>query len=201
MILQCGQCGSTVKAEFVADYKYTYLPDVESTVTFWKCPECNHPFVTDIDKIFGLMVLYPPPDIQLNPELPNKLHFAYEEALSCYKAKAYTATAIMCRKILEGICAEQGVKGKNLVKSLKELRDKGIIENRLYEWADVLRVSGNEAAHDAGITISSEDAWDILEFTNSLLEYIFVFRGRFEEFKKRRSARPSKQETDTEVPY
>ena len=37
------------------------------------------------------------------------------------------------------------------------MRDKGIIESRLYEWADALRISGNEAAHGVNVTISSED--------------------------------------------
>lgn len=89
----------------------------------------------------------------------------------------------MCRKTLEGICAEHGVKGNDLVKSLKDLKDKGIIENRLYEWADALPISGNEAAYDVNATISSEDAQDVLEFTNALLEYIFTFRDKFEELK------------------
>ena len=95
----------------------------------------------------------------------------------------------MCRKTLEGICVEHGTKGGNLVSALKELKDKGIIEIRLFEWADALRISGNEAAHDVNVTISAEDARDILEFTNALLEYVFTFRDKFEEFKNRRSSK------------
>ena len=106
----------------------------------------------------------------------------------------------MCRKTLEGICVEHGIKGNNLVKSLKELKDKGIIENRLYEWADTLRISGNEAAHDVKVTISPEDARDVLEFTNALLEYMFTFRDKFEQFKQRRLAKSSKQQGE-DVPF
>jgi hypothetical protein len=138
-------------------------------------------------------MLYPPEDNRVNPNLPALLKSAYAEAISCYKVKAYTATAIMCRKTLEGICAEHGIKDNNLVRSLKALKDKGIIENRLYEWADALRISGNEAAHDVAVTISPEDARDILEFTNALLEYLFTFRDRFEHFKQRRLAKSSSQ--------
>jgi hypothetical protein len=72
---------------------------------------------------------------------------------------------------------------------LKELKDQGVIENRLYEWADALRISGNEAAHDVNVTISPDDAKDIIEFTNALLEYVFTFRDKFEAFKKRRLAK------------
>ena len=95
----------------------------------------------------------------------------------------------MCRKTLEGIAKEHGVTSNNLVGALKEMRDKGIIENRLYEWADALRTSGNEVAHDVDITISAQDAKDILEFTNALLEYVFTFREKFEKWKARRESK------------
>ena len=54
-----------------------------------------------------------------------------------------------------------------------------------YEWADALRISGNEAAHDISVTVSSDDSRDVIEFTKALLEYVFTFRDKFEEFKKK----------------
>jgi hypothetical protein len=66
------------------------------------------------------------------------------------------------------------------------MKETGVIENRLYEWADALRISGNEAAHDVSTNVSREDAKDILEFTHALLEYVFTFQERFEQFKERR---------------
>jgi hypothetical protein len=212
VILECQNCQALVSAEFIEKYPY-FISEEESGIKggitsayeFWKCPNCQKPFVTDNDEVWGRSVLYPTPSGGINPMLPQQIKAAYSEARSCYKSKAYTATAIMCRKTLEGICAEHGVTGNNLVKNLKELKDKGIIENRLYEWADALRISGNEAAHDVNVTISQEDARDVLEFTNALLEYIFTFRDRFEKFKQRRVAQSSKQKTDqesdTEVPF
>jgi hypothetical protein len=94
----------------------------------------------------------------------------------------------MCRKTLEGICEAHKITSRNLATSLKEMKDQGIIENRLFEWADALRISGNEAAHSVTVSISAQDARDILEFTNALLEYVFTFQDKFEEFKKRRGA-------------
>ncbi len=93
----------------------------------------------------------------------------------------------MCRKTLEGIAEENNITARNLATALKEMKDKGIIENRLYEWADVLRISGNEAAHGVTSKISPQDAKDILEFTHALLEYVFTFQEKFEQFKKRQS--------------
>jgi hypothetical protein len=81
------------------------------------------------------------------------------------------------------------VKKPNLVNGLKELKERGIIESNLFEWANELRIHGNEAAHDVNITTTPQDARDVVEFTHALLEYIFTFKEKFEAFKKRRTAR------------
>ncbi len=197
MVLECKKCHASIIPEFIAnhEYEYSFNRDEESLHSyspsgkyeFWHCPNCQSPFLTQEDDESGFTVLYPPKENPVNANLPARLKSAYSEAISCFNSRAYTATAVMCRKTLEGICGEHGAKGNNLVQNLKELRDKGIIENRLFEWADALRISGNEAAHDLAITTSSEDARDILEFTSALLEYVFTFRDKFEKFKKRRS--------------
>jgi Domain of unknown function (DUF4145) len=64
-----------------------------------------------------------------------------------------------------------------------------MIDERLFEWSDALRVVGNEAAHGVGLSID-QDAKDTLEFTNAILDYIFSYRDRFEQFKKRRAKGP-----------
>ena len=93
----------------------------------------------------------------------------------------------MCRKALEGICAEHSVSERNLAASLKKMKEAGLIDDRLFEWSDSLRIAGNEAAHGVGLTISQPDAKDILEFTNAILDYLFSYRDRFEKFKQRRA--------------
>lgn len=139
--------------------------------------------------------IYPPNEMDLSRVIPDALRSAYDEANVCFRAKAYTATAIMCRKILEGICEENKIQVRNLAHSLKELKDKGIIENRLYEWADALRLLGNEAAHGVNTQISHQDAKDILEFTHALLEYVFTFQEKYKQFMGRRQSQGSEQST------
>jgi Domain of unknown function (DUF4145) len=138
---------------------------------------------------------YPPMDRTLQYSVPDSIRNAFTEARTCFRAKAFIATAIMCRKTLEGICSAHGTKSKNLAGELKELKDKGVIENRLFEWAEALRTMGNEAAHGVDFIVSREDAEDTLQFTEALIQYVFTYRDRFEEFKKRRakSTSPSKE--------
>jgi len=46
---------------------------------------------------------------------------------------------------------------------------------------------GNVAAHGVELGTTAEDAGDILDFTNALIEYVFTFRDRFDQFKARRA--------------
>jgi hypothetical protein len=191
MILDCSNCGFKVEGESVCSYNY-YEPEHGPPVryTLLRCPRCSAPFLV-LQEDFGLgwddpLQLYPA-DLRVNPALPSPIRQAFGEAIACVKARAFTAAAIMCRKTLEGLCAEHGISESNLVRSLEELKEQGIIEARLFEWADALRMSGNEAAHDLSVSIPSDDARDLLEFTNALLEYVFTFRDKFKQFKARRS--------------
>jgi hypothetical protein len=91
----------------------------------------------------------------------------------------------MCRKTLEGICGAHGIQERSLKASIAQLKEKGIIEHKLFEWADALRNFGNDAAHDVAVTVGPQDAGDMIDFTHALLEYVFTIQERFEAFKTR----------------
>ncbi len=196
MLVDCKECGAIVNAEVVGGYIDTDNVTAETyRISLLRCPRCGGPaLVSEIafnDGFDQPVRLYPPRETGIGPAIPKSIRSAYEEARTCFNAKAYTATAIMCRKILEGIAEEHSITARNLATSLKDLRDKGIIESRLFEWADALRISGNEAAHGVSTSISAQDAKDILEFTNALLEYVFTFQDKFRAFQKRRNDKES----------
>ncbi len=72
------------------------------------------------------------------------------------------------------------------MRALEELRDSGKIEGRLFDWAQDLRVLGNQGAHFSDAEVSREDAEDALALAEALLDYIYVLAVRYEEFSKRR---------------
>lgn len=190
MILECKHCAAVVNAEELFSYEDTYPNDPPARWTLGQCPSCRFPMLA-VQEDYGsgwdaAIRVYPPQDKQLGRSIPAPIRQAYREAVLCFKTKAFTASAIMCRKTLEGLCAEHGVKARNLSQSIKELKDKGLIEGRLLEWAEALRNFGNEAAHDVQVTISAQDAKDIIEFTEALIEYVFTYRDQFAAFQKRR---------------
>lgn len=130
--------------------------------------------------------LWPAPQSKLSPSVPHRLQRAHQEAELCFSAKAYAATVVMVRRALEGVCADQGAAAKTLMKALEGLRDSGKIEGRLFDWAQDLRVLGNQGAHFNDAEVSREDAEDALALAEALMDYIYVLAVRYEEFSKRR---------------
>jgi len=193
MLIECKQCEAVVNPEILNSYvAYDEEVGMPYRFSFLKCPQCSSPLLACEENYGGdewdsPTRIYPPLDKQVNSSLPVPIRNAYQEAIICLKNKAFTASAIMCRKTLEGICAAHEIKAKNLSLGLKEMKDKGIIENRLYQWADMLRIAGNEAAHGVETIVTSQDAKDIIAFTDALLEYVFTFNDKFNEFMLRRN--------------
>ena len=91
----------------------------------------------------------------------------------------------MCGRTIEGVCSHHKTKSKTLAGGLKELRKNGIIDERLFEWGDELRNHRNIGAHATVKKISKEDAQDLLDFSSTICEYVFVLNEKFNRFKER----------------
>jgi hypothetical protein len=139
-------------------------------------------------------IVFPSPR-QLSWDVPEPLRREFEEAQACFTAKAHEATVVMVRRVLEGTCKENNVQERTLVKGLYKLRADGLIDTTLAEWADALRILGNEGAHYTGKQVSRDDAEDALAFAEALLDHIYVLRKRFEKFAARRASKKSGEGT------
>ena len=185
-LLECPQCeevsifdkwvvhrdGASTQAGRPADFK------------LWGCLACGQPQLWYEPENKRLW----PPVTALAPGIPASIAREMVEARACFDANLYTATAVMVRRTLEGMCIEQGTQKKALFQALQELRDNGKIEGRLFDWAQALRVLGNQGAHFSKESVSREDAADALSLAEALLNYIYVFTAKYEEFQNRRQA-------------
>ena len=197
MIVECTKCEAFVETEPAGDYQYLRRGGIPSgRYVLLRCKTCDGPILVAQDNVGNMVhgdiwdppiTLFPVQRDRASKDVPLPLGDAYDEATACFRAKAYTASAIMCRKTLEGVCDAKGVQEHSLVRSLAKLKENALIDDRLFEWADALRIAGNEAAHGVGVKVSREDARDILDFTNAILEYLFSFQEKFDKFKARRS--------------
>ena len=194
MIVDCETCGVRVDGKLVAEYRHFEQENVGDRFFFVECPACHSPILLQSNFQAGSLTemwaeptrLYPATGETVSPSVPHNLRQSFGEAAACLRCGAYTACVIMCRKTIEALCVAKGANSGTLASKLKKLRDDRVVDDRLFRWADMLRVAGNEAAHDVEMTTTKGDARDILDFSRALLEYIFTFEQRFEDFVSRR---------------
>lgn len=94
------------------------------------------------------MACYPAQTIDFDAtELPPNIVASLEEAIQCCAAGAHRATALMVRRVLEEVCADKAVTGKDLKARLAALGGASLIPAELLSAADELRILGNDAAH------------------------------------------------------
>ena len=111
------------------------------------------------------------------------------------QAGANNAACVMLGRALEGLCRDvlnDGAKsggGRNkrpmLGAGIKELREKKIIDERLFDWSQHLNAFRNLAAHPEDISITRQDAEDLQAFVYAITEYVYDLSDRYAEFKER----------------
>lgn len=130
-------------------------------------------------------IVYPAGRI-LTSAVPVSISRSIAEAQSCYGVGAYDASAMMCRKAVEALCAEHKAEGRDLYAKLQSLREREIVDGKLYDWAEALRLSGNFAAHDIENPVSQIDAKDLLEFCIAIIDYVYEFTAKYNQFMLRK---------------
>lgn len=214
MIVACPQCEALVDCEEVGHLEFKPSDDLFDLerYAFLKCARCGRPLLTlqggepvakrrwneskqTSDETWEIewgdpVRVYPAPDRRADFRLPKALRACFDEALGCLRSNLYDSTALMCRKTLEGICQLKGASG-SLARGLQHLHEDGIIDRRLFEWAEALREDGNLAAHDLDVRVSREDAKHIVDFTEAILEYVFILGEEFKEYQALRENRSS----------
>ncbi len=195
MLIECYECKARVDGEIVAYHEHEYASIFTVRTYLLKCPACDSALVGESEedvrdgKLFwpDLTRVYPKPRRLLGSGIPDIVKKSIDEAERCVQAGAFLATTAMCGRALEAICRHQGTKDTYLGAGLKELRDKGIIDARLFQWGEELRDQRNMAAHATDQVITAQDASDVLAFTYAIIDYVFLLAMKFEQFQKRKN--------------
>jgi hypothetical protein len=95
----------------------------------------------------------------------------------------------MARRTLEAIATDKGGKSTDpLAKRLGNMASSGMLQPTLAAWAKEVRLVGNVGAHaDPLDTVSKEDASQLIEFLQALMDYLYVLPF---ELAQRRAAKP-----------
>ncbi|SDE70596.1 protein of unknown function [Paenibacillus sp. UNCCL117] len=196
MIIECPYCESKVDGIIKGEHEtYGEHEDCPSKRVLLACPICNSSLLgltehwqigNEEYKWSDAVRLWPEPDRVLSWELPDIVSISLNEAQKCFSSKAYIACAVMCGRALEGICKDFGTKHNNIAGGLKELLDREIIDKRIFDWGEALRIHRNIGAHASDVKISKVDASDLLDFALAICDYIYILRNKFESFMERR---------------
>jgi hypothetical protein len=96
----------------------------------------------------AILHAYPPETVDWDAtNLPAQVLDAFQEAILCEANECYRASALMTRRTLELVCADQGAEGSTLVKRLQALGEKAVLPEALLLGLNHLRLLGNDAAH------------------------------------------------------
>ncbi|RFC30921.1 MAG: protein of unknown function (DUF4145) [Candidatus Nitrotoga sp. MKT] len=203
MLIECHDCKAKVDAEIIGHHTDN---DFFAVKTFLlKCPSCNSSLIAESHEDYKEneqtwtkpVRVYPKPQRSLGKDIPPIVKISIEEAEKCMQAAAYLAATAMCGRALEAICRHYKTKDNYLGGGLKELKDNGLIDQRLYQWGEELRDQRNNAAHATDTDISSQDANDVLTFTYAIIDYVFLLAQKFEQYQARKVKRLKSKETAT----
>ncbi len=133
-------------------------------------------------------ISYPAPR-ELSAEIPEALRAEWQEGQDALAAGLFKSAVGAVRRLVEGTCEDAGITKGVLDDRLKTMLDGGKINQTLYDWADLLRLVGNEGSHYNVASVEREDVDDALHFAEALLDHIYVLSKRFSSFDARQKAR------------
>lgn len=137
MISKCNGCESvSFRKEFV-DFENSY-PDENNN---WE------PEVT--------VTTYPQKSIQqkLNNiyTLPEKIRIVYSEAINAFNANCFLLTGVAFRAVIEAICLDKNVPGKDLAKKIDNLVKQKLITEKEAQRLHSIRFLGNDSVHEMSV--------------------------------------------------
>jgi hypothetical protein len=210
---RCGHCGNKTLMEVISEGTHRKYIDDGSELEYYKswedykiqtllCPNCEDfniiKFVENWDSnkvemcyppewVTEIIYLYPLlKEFADNSLKAQDIRDTFQEARTCFQGELYTSSLVMCRKTIEMLCLYFKIEDPyKLHGKLTRMREKDIIDNKFYEWANALKSFGDEAVHTSE-KFSKEDAQDILDFTYALVEYCIDFDYKFQQLLERR---------------
>jgi hypothetical protein len=169
--IYCNWCKRETNHELKGEHRVVYDPEAlgETFIyRLWICMGCEHALLQE--EYYNNISTEEFPEFEYFPErsenalvpkpyskLKPALAAIYQEAVTCYNGKALILCAAGLRALLEGICQDKRIKGKNLKTKIEGLQahlpNKNIIRN-LHHF----RFMGNDAVHELAAPKATEVA-------------------------------------------
>jgi hypothetical protein len=180
--IECGHCGRQVGAEIVfaegvnaATLQSTPWKPSQTQTLWVRCPACGEGSVrTGARAGVNSKVLPGKLPLEDVPNLPADVEGAWGEARKAYSIGAYTASEIMCRKILMHLAVDKAGSpaGRTFVQYINDLQAQNYIMAGLQPVVDKVRDRGNKANHELPAS-TEQEAMATLTITDHLLIGIY----------------------------
>lgn len=195
VVMDCHGCSTRVSAKIRGT---VHDRDSDGAVVLAECPSCNGPLVGltsayvdehDNWRYEHAERVWPAPStVELSVSIPEQARRDIKDAQKCLSHGIYSAAVVLCGRALERL-AKLKAPGKTLHDGLTELKTQGVIDSRLFDWANVLRKERNLGAHAGEEDVTRENAEDVLAFTIAIFEYVFTLSEKYAEFMARKAAK------------
>jgi len=193
IVVDCHECHVRVSATYDG---YVMEPEVGDIGYFLaQCPSCKQPIFcqaylhqNDFNDYSWSTAerLWPAPsDRQLSSAIPPPAAKDIKDAQKCIHHNIYSAAVVLCGRSLEYLIHEKTGEKKMIGKGLVALRDTGVIDQKLFGWAEALRQERNLGAHSTSKEVTRENAEDILDFTLAIFNYVYTLSLKYEAFLAR----------------
>lgn len=110
--------------------------------------------------------------------ISEPLYRSYTSTIDAYNSGNYVATAVCCRRTLEGLfqgLLPEGKKVNNLAKAISEVADSVNLADPIRNLANVLRQGGNLGAHfDMEKEPDEKMAFQMLTLLENLIDFLHV---------------------------
>lgn len=102
----------------------------------------------------------------------------------------YDAASLMARSAVQLALRAHEAKGATVLDAIDDVASKGVIPPVLQAWAHDVRELGEEAAHPrtAQSPSAAQDAAEVVNFSDFMFEYLYLFPKRIDQFRERKPA-------------
>lgn len=108
---------------------------------------------------------------------PERIGKFFIEAKDNFSRGNYETCGALCRKVIDlatkHMAFAEDISAWKLQKRMEQLKSKGAITQEMYDWADIVRLDGNEQTHSED-EFDSHSAKAVLDFTETFLLYAFT---------------------------
>lgn len=122
--------------------------------------------------------------------IPQNILKIYRESIKAYNNDMFVLCTAGLRTLMEGICKDKEVSGKNLKERIKNLKD--FLPNNIIESLDSFRFMGNDAVHELTHP-SGEDLKLAIEICQGLLNFLYDLDYKMKKLPQGKPNIPNKE--------